>query len=40
MEKTLKDLFAFLKSNRQYNKEVQTRYYNAIIDPKKTHLKM
>jgi hypothetical protein len=35
MEKTLKDLFAFLKSNRQYNKELQTRYYNAIIDPKK-----
>lgn len=35
MENTLKELFVFLKSNRQYNKELQTRYYNSIIDPRK-----
>lgn len=35
MDKTLKELFAFLKSNRKYNKELQKRYYNSIIDPQK-----
>jgi len=35
MDKTLKELFDFLKSNRKYNKELQTRYYNSIIDHQK-----
>lgn len=35
MKKTLEKLFTFLKNNRKYNKELQTRYYNSIIEPKK-----
>ena len=34
MDKTLEELFVFLQKNRKYNKELQTRYYSSIIDPK------
>lgn len=35
MKKRLDELFVFLKNNRKYNKELQTRYYNSIIDTEK-----
>ncbi len=35
VENTLEKLFKFLKNNRVYNKELQTRYYKEIINPKK-----
>ena len=31
MEKTLKEIFDFLKSNRKYNKELQTRFYTSVL---------
>ncbi len=31
MDKTLKEIFDFLKSNRIYNKELQTRFYNSVL---------
>lgn len=35
MNKTLEELFIFLQKNRKYNKELQTRYYSSIIEPRK-----
>jgi hypothetical protein len=35
MKEKLNKIFIFLKNNRKYNKELQTRYYNSIIEPQK-----
>ena len=35
MNKKLDEIFVFLKNNRKYNKELQTRYYKSIIEPQK-----
>ncbi len=33
MKSKLEKLFVFLKNNRKYNKNLQIRYYNSIIEP-------
>lgn len=35
MKVKLEDIYIFLKKNRKYNKELQTRYYKSIIEPQK-----
>ena len=35
MNKKLDEIFVFLKNNRKYNKELQTKYYKSIIEPQK-----
>lgn len=36
MKESLKNIFEFLIENRNYNKELQTRYYSGIIKPQKS----